>query len=481
MKKQKQKKPVPLTMAVIPIIAMCIILGIGFGKFRYSVEVLLLISAAFAGILAWISGTSWDEMIAEINNKVGQSFGSFAIIIIVGLLIGTWMLSGTIPMMIYYGLQILSPKTFLVCAFVITAIVSVCTGTSFGSAGTVGLALIGIASGLGVNLAAAAGAIVSGAYFGDKMSPLSDTTNLAPVAAGSELYEHIAHMFWTTGPATLLCLIVYFIAGNSTSITGTVDQSVVIDICDALSSIFSFNILLLLPIVIIIVGSLTHKPTIPIMLLSSLVACALAIALQHNSVGQCLTACFSGYSVKMSGLADPTVLPANVLTLLQRGGMNNMMATILKILASFGFAGIMTAAGFMDVILDKVKGLIRSTGTLILVTAVSGVILSIIIGNAYVPILIVGEMYSETFKKMGLKAKNLSRTLEDSVTVIVPLAPWTAGGAYMSSALGVETFAYLPWAILNYTCVIFAVIYGFTGIGIAKCEAQEETVQEALA
>lgn len=198
------KKP-PFAVAVLPIIVMALVMGIGFGIYRYSVELLLLVVSFFTVVLARLYGTTWDQVSEAVSEKIGKSFMAIFIFVFVGLIIGTWMLSGTIPMMIYYGLKLLSPSMFLVSAFIITVIVSVCTGTSFGSVGTVGLALIGVASGLGVNMAAAAGAIISGAYFGDKMSPLSDTTNLAPVAAGTTLFEHIRHMFYTTLPASLVC------------------------------------------------------------------------------------------------------------------------------------------------------------------------------------------------------------------------------------------------------------------------------------
>ncbi|MBQ7007574.1 MAG: Na+/H+ antiporter NhaC, partial [Oscillospiraceae bacterium] len=214
----KTKRTAPFAVAVLPILIMAVLMGIGFGKFRLSVEVLLLVCSFITVLLAMAYGTTWQEVADAVSEKIGKSFMAIFIFVFVGMIIGTWMLSGTIPMLIYYGLKLLSPELFLVCAFIITTIVSVCTGTSFGSVGTVGLALIGVASGLGVSLPAAAGAIISGAYFGDKMSPLSDTTNLAPVAAGTTLFEHIGHMFYTTIPATIVCLIVYFIAGRSDAI-----------------------------------------------------------------------------------------------------------------------------------------------------------------------------------------------------------------------------------------------------------------------
>lgn len=476
-----KKKETSFLVAIMPIILMCFIMGIGFGIYRYSIEVLLLISACVAGIIAFAcKATNWNDIMNEISSKIAKSFGPISIMIIVGLLIGTFMISGAIPMLVYFGLKTLSPSLFLVTAFIITMIVSVATGTSFGSVGTIGVALMGIAVGLNINLAAVAGAVVSGSYFGDKMSPLSDTTNLSPIAAGSDLYEHIHHMLYTTIPSSVLCLIVYFIAGRTNIVSSGTDTQSVTLICNQLSSIFNFNILLLTPFLIVIIGSIMKKPTIPIMILASFISCILAIFIQHYSFANIISACYNGYTVSMSGL-DENSFSSNIITLLERGGMYSMMATILKVLCSFAFAGIMSASGFMDVILKKAKSMIKSDGTLILITVICGIVLTVIIGNAYVPILMVGEMFREAYKERSLLSKNLSRTLEDSVTVIVPLVPWSAGGAYMTSALGVPTLSYFPWAILCYTCAVFAIIYGFTGIGIAKENSDYTLINQKIA
>lgn len=468
-----QKKP-SFFVALLPIIIMAGVLGIGFGKYRYSVEVLLLICAFITIIIAMVYGTSWQSISDAVSEKVGKAFMAIFIFVFVGMIIGTWMLSGTIPMMIYYGLKLLSPSLFLVTAFIIAAIVSICTGTSFGSVGTVGLALIGVATGLGVNPAAAAGAIISGAYVGDKMSPLSDTTNLAPVAAGCTLFEHIGHMFYTTIPASILCIIVYFIAGRSSAIVSTVESGVTTEMLNGLSQMFTFNIWLLIPLVIVLVGSAMGKPTIPVMFTASVCAAVLAMVFQGSSIGGTITAAFSGFTLSMNGV-NPEIVPDAVKSLVERGGMTSMMTTVLKVLCAFLFAGAMSAAGFMDIILTKLKTFITSDGTLILVTVIATIIVSIVVGNAYIPILLCGELFQDAFKERGLHAKNLSRTLEDSGTCVIPLVPWSAGGAYMAATLGVPTMEYFPWAIFCYTGFLFAIVYGFTGFGIAKIK-KEETV-----
>ncbi len=462
------KKTAPYFVAVLPIIIMAVVMGIGFGKYRYSVEVLLILCSFFTIILAMIYGTTWSEISDAVSEKIGKSFMAIFIFVFVGMIIGTWMISGTIPMMIYYGLKLLSPSLFLVSAFIITTIVSVCTGTSFGSVGTVGLALIGVASGLGVNMPAAAGAIISGAYFGDKMSPLSDTTNLAPVAAGTTLFEHIGHMFYTTIPATIICLLVYFVAGRSAAIVSVGEATAAAEMINGLSETFNFNIFLLTPLIIVLVGSAMGKPTIPVMFLASFTAAILAIIFQKVTIGSTITAAFGGFKMNMLPNVNAETIPAAVQSLLQRGGMSSMMTTVLKVLCAFLFAGAMSAAGFMIVILNKLKSLVHSDGTLILVTVIATLIVGIVVGNAYIPILLCGELFKDAFKERKLDAKNLSRTLEDSGTCVIPLVPWSAGGAYMAATLGVATLEYMPWAIFCYTGFIFAVIWGFTGFGIAK-------------
>ncbi|MCD8052849.1 MAG: Na+/H+ antiporter NhaC [Lachnospiraceae bacterium] len=465
----KEKKTPSFFVAIFPILLLAVLIGVGFGIYRYSVEVFLLIATFITALIAMYYGTTWKEISDAISEKVGKAFMAVFIFVFVGMIIGTWMLSGTIPMLIYYGLKLLNPQLFLVSAFLITTIVSVCTGTSFGSMGTVGLALMGVAMGLGVNLAAAAGAVVSGAYFGDKMSPLSDTTNLAPVAAGCGLFEHIGHMFYTTIPASILCLIVYFIAGRSSSIVSATDTAASQAIMDGLSSMFNFNILLLIPLVIVLVCSFKGMPTVPVMFAASVAAVILAMIFQGSTLGEGITAAYSGYATSMCR-QDTAEVADTVLTLVVRGGMTSMMTTVLKVLCAFTFAGVMTAAGFMEVILNTLKSFVHSDGTLILVTVIATIVVSIVAGNAYIPILLSGELFQEAFKERGLKSKNLSRVLEDAGTVVIPLVPWSAGGSYAASTLGVATMAYFPWAIFCYTGFLFDIILGFTGIGIAREE-----------
>ena len=461
--------------ALIPVVAMLLVLFIGKGVLGFSTEPLLIIVACVAAFVAWRVGCTWDDMLDEISQKIAKGMPAILILITVGAMVGTWMTSGTIPMMIYYGVQIVSPKWLLVTAFLITCLVSVATGTSWGSVATMGVALMGIASALGVNPAATAGAVIAGSYFGDKISPLSDTTNLAPLAAGSNLYEHIGHMFWTTVPATIVSLVVYAIVGLNANTAAGATSEAVTNMMAQLDQMYDWNILILLPVILVLAGSLLKLPTIPVMILSTVVAGVEGIFMQGISLGNVLTSTVSGFNVTM--ITRPGFDAANaafeVTKLLNRGGMNGIMSTTLLVFCAFCFAGIMSRAGCLEVVLKAILSVAKTTGSLILATVISCITMALTTGNSYLSILIPGEMFRDAYKERGLHPKNLSRTLEDAGTVFVPLVPWSAAGAYMAATLGVETLDYLPWAILCYIGFIFAIIYGYTGIGIAKLPKEE--------
>lgn len=479
MSKEKEKrelrKPTFLE-AFTPIIAMLVILTYGKGVMGYATEPLLLLVAFIAAFLAFRVGVTWDEIMDEVCQKIAKGMPAILILVSVGALVGTWMAAGTIPLMIYYGVQMVNPQWMLVTSFLITAVVSVVTGTSWGSVATMGVALMGIASTLGVSLPATAGAVIAGSYFGDKLSPLSDTTNLAPIAAGSNLYEHIFHMFYTTIPATIISLVVYAIIGMNADTSVTVNSESVTTMMTQLDSMYSWNVLLIVPVILVLAGSVLKWPTIPVMMGSTVLAGVEAYFLQGITLKNVLASTVSGFNVSMIAVPgfDPTACSADVIKLLNRGGMNSIMSTTLLVFCAFVFAGIMSRAGFLDVVLQKILSIAKSTGALISATVASCIVMALTTGNSYLSILVPGEMFRDAYKARGLAAKNLSRTLEDAGTVFVPLVPWSAAGAYMTSCLGVETLDYLPYAVLCYAGFIIAIFYGFTGIGIAKLEDEDK-------
>lgn len=465
-KKQKHIKP-SLLISLIPIVTMALFLGIGYGIFQIRAEVLLIASALVSGILGYSLGYSWKEMQKGIVDSVSQAMPAMLIVICVGLLIGAWIASGTIPMLIYYGLKIISPAYFLVTAGVVCSIISLFTGTSWGTVGTVGIAFIGIAKGLGIPEAPAAGAIITGAYFGDKISPFSDTTNLAPIAAKSNLFDHVRHLLWTTLPSWLIGLIIYFFIGLQYK-EQILPQGEMQTILSALQNHFMFSWWLLLPPLIIIFFAVRKLPTIPGMLIASITAVIIGLILQDSSFGEMLNAMAVGYEGK-TGLEQ-------VDRLLSRGGMMSMMGVTLIAFCAFAFAGIVQSAGMLKTILDHLLKYVHSTGMLISSAALSSSMVALITGSSFLSIIIPGELFAPAFKKRDLAAKNLSRTTEDSGTVVVPLIPWSMAGIYMSGTLGVATLSYLPWSFMCYLGIAFAIFYGFTGIGIAPRKREDETV-----
>lgn len=469
-KKRIKRKPTFL-QGIIPILFMVVSLTIGVGVLKIRTEPIIILSSFVAGTIAYFLGYSWDDMQEGIVEKIARALPATLVLWSVGLLIGSWMFSGTVPMIIYYGVQIVNPKYLLPTAFIISAILSTITGTSWGSAGTIGVAIMGIAGGLGVPLAPVAGAVVAGAYFGDKLSPFSDTTILAPLAAGAELYEHIKHMLYTTIPATIVSLIVYFIAGMGTGSAASTPESV-ITLQSQLSSMFSWNILLLLPVLFIIGGSLLKWPTIPTMLGTSLFSVVLGMGVQGFTLKDGFLSLISGFNGTMTGFAGE--ISADVATLINRGGVVSVTSTTVLVYCAMGFAGIISISGMLDVVLDELLKRVKSTAGIILSTIASCFTVAFVTGNSYLSILIPGELFRDVYVERGLHPKNLSRTLEDSGTVLVPLIPWSAAGAYMSTTLGVATIEYLPWAVLNYMGIVFAIILAVTGFGIAPLVKEEE-------
>lgn len=402
------------------------------------------------------------------------------ILICVGGLIGTWMFSGTIPYMVYWGLKLISPEYILIAAFFLTSVVSVCTGTSWGSAGTVGVALMGVAAGLDVSLAAAAGAVVSGAYFGDKISPLSDSTNFAAIVADTTLFEHIQHLLWTTLPSFLLAAVVYLIAGHSNMLGEVATPQRVTDIIHSLESLYHFNIVLILPPVIVLWGAIRKKPVIPLMLSACVLALFLGVIMQGLSIKQGLDAFIDGFDIAMFPQGAEGVV-ADVPRLLNRGGMFSMMGTILLVFCAFSFAGALTLTGALTIIINRLLTIIHSVGQLIAATIGTTILVTGATSDGKLALLVPAELFKDAYRRMGLDTKNLSRTIEDAGTVIEPLLPWTSAGVYMATTLGVSTLDLLPWAIQCYAAIFFALIYGFSGIGIARtAPASEKSPQSSV-
>ncbi|MDP6054386.1 MAG: Na+/H+ antiporter NhaC, partial [Candidatus Latescibacteria bacterium] len=399
--------------SLIPLIAMFVFFGIGFGLYNVKVELLVIASAIVAGLLAIRMGHTWEEIQRSMSEKLVGALPAALILIAVGLLIGTWMICGTIPMMVYFGLKIINPTYLYITAFLVTVVISTSTGTSFGAAGTIGVAIMGVAAGLGLSLPITAGAVISGAYFGDKMSPLSDTTNMASLATGTPLYTHIRHMTYTSFPSFFLCIIGYFILGfmTNTNDAGTGDN--VSLILSALDLSFSWSWLLMLPPIVVIYGSITQRPTLLVMLGTSIVAIILSATVQDFTVQQAFLAATDGFHISMipSPLFNPDTVISDIPLLLNRGGMYSMMNTLLFVICAFFFGAALDVSGALMVIVQALLKVAHSIGSIILSTILSGIVLVSATSNASIVMIIVSDLFRDAYKDKRLKMQNLSRTL----------------------------------------------------------------------
>jgi NhaC family Na+:H+ antiporter len=458
----KMKKQATVLHALIPIAFLIASLMYTIFILNGSPHIPLVLSAAVAAVVAIVGlGYTWAEIEEGMVETIKMSMGAIIILMIIGMIIGTWILGGVVPAMIYYGLQILSPSIFLVTACVLCCIVSLATGSSWTTAGTVGIALIGIGQSLGIPMEVVAGAIISGAYFGDKMSPLSDTTNLAPAMAGSTLFDHIRHMVYTTGPSLIIALIIYGVMGVQYA-GNALDQASIDAVLTGLSTTFTINPILLLAPILVIVMVVMKIPAIPGLFGGTLLGALMAVVFQGADLGGIISAMNDGF-VSESGIEV-------IDTLLTRGGLQSMMFTVSLILSAMCFGGVMEKAGFLEAIARSAIRFATSTGSLVLVTIITIIFINILAGDQYLAIVIPGRMYKTIYDERGLAPKNLSRCLEDAGTLTSPLVPWNTCGSFMSTTLGVATLAYLPYCFLNLINPLVSIFYGYTGITMEKIE-----------
>lgn len=465
------KKP-SLLCSSLPLIFMFGLISCGNLVFKIPLSFLLIVSAIFTGLLAKGLGLTWNEMLEGIANKIKQTSQGLLLVLCIGGLISSWMISGTIPMFIYYGIQLIDPQYFFVTAFLVTALASTVTGTSFGSAGTIGVAVMGIAIAQGLSLPITAGAVISGAIFGDKMSPCSDTTILASISTNTDLYKHIGHMMYTTGGATIVSLAVYAAAGFFMSSLPQLEASAAL-IAD-LEALYTMNWLLMLPPILVLAGSLLKKPTIPVILAASFLALILGITMQGFSFPVAANAFIKGFSMSSITPAVPLNNTALLTKLLNRGGISSMLEVLLLMFCVFAFAGIYSRAGFLNVLLTHMLKLITSVPMLIITTLFSSLLVCFATGSTYLSILMLGELFSPIYERMNVASQNLSRTLEDAGTCAVPIIPWSITGIYLSTTVGVATLDYLPWAVLCYSGMIFAIVFAVLDFRITRRENREE-------
>lgn len=453
--------------SISTILVMIAIVVTGFVVFDIPIQALLILASAYAAFIARRVGLKWQDLEKGITYRLSTAMPAIFIILAVGIIVGTWMYSGTVPALIYYGLEFLNPNLFLVSAFIICAITSVATGTAWGSASTAGIALMAIATQLHITPGMAAGAIIAGAVFGDKMSPLSDTTNLAALVTKVNIFVHIRAMMWTTIPASLIGLIVWYFAGQQFG--GKTNTSQVNQMLNELSEIYNINLLVWIPLLVIITCLIFKMSTVPAMLISSLSAIIVGTVNNGFIFVDGFKATFNGFNKEM--VPESTgPLSDRAVNLVEQGGMMSMTEIIVTIFCGYAFAGIVEKAGCLEVILKKISNNVNSVGQLVLATVLGGLMMVLAAGVASVVIIMVGVLMMQIYDKMNIDRSNLSRTLEDSGTMIIPLIPWGTSGIYYTQQLGVTVEQFFIWTIPCYLCVIFAIFYGFTGIGIKKAK-----------
>lgn len=421
---------------------------------KVGIQMGLAMGGCTAIVFALLMGNKWSDIQDTVKRVVGDSATTLLILLSVGMMVGIWIIGGTVPTLLYYGLKICSPNIIVPLTFVLCAITSLFTGTSFGSIATMGLALFGVGTSMGISAPLMAGAVCSGAFFGDKMSPLSDTTNVAADMSGTPLYDHIGSMMYTTVPATVICLVLYTVLGIRNA-SANADLSNIELILDTLGANFNISVIALVPAVLVLLTSALKVPAVPAMLGCTAVSGVFACLLQKISLSAMLGAAMNGFS------SDTGV--AMVDKILSRGGMTSMYSTVAIIILSATMGAVLEKSGVIDSLVNNVllKAVHKPCG-LILSTMVYCYSLLLISGHQVMPIILGGRTFRPAYDRMGIQSKVLSRTLEDTCTIGVPMVPWGTSCAYMFSVLGIG-IAYIPYAFLCYIVPLFAILYACTG------------------
>ncbi|MCT4611833.1 MAG: Na+/H+ antiporter NhaC [Clostridia bacterium] len=452
--------------ALVPIIFLIVSLTYAIMILDVSPHIPLFTSAMVATLIGIFRlKFKWSEIEEGIVETIKMSMSAIIILMIIGMVIGTWILAGIVPTMIYYGLNILSPHIFLIATVLICSIVSLATGSSWTTVGTVGIALIGVGTSLGIPIEIIGGAIISGSYFGDKMSPLSDTTNLAPAMAGSNLFDHIRHMAYTTVPSYIITLILFGVIGFN-YVGNDINSESLNVILNGLISNFNISPILLLAPALVILIVIKRIPAIPGLFSGVVIGGAFAFIFQGSDIGNIVNAAHSGYTT----VTNITILDE----LLIRGGLSSMMGTVSLILCAMTFGGVMEKTGMLRAVAEKILKFATNTGNLVLSTILTSIAMNMVAGDQYLAIVIPGRMFKDAYADHNLDPKNLSRVLEDSATLTSPLIPWNTCGAFMITTLGLAPFTYIPYCFLNILNPIISIIYGYTGFSMKSLNIETD-------
>ena len=456
-KKEKAVKKMTLGCAAIgfalPIVLMIVLILVG-------VDLTVAILAAVFALLIYgaVMGISWQRMEASMNEGIHSIAGAAVIMLLVGGMVGVWMASGSVPSMLYYGLKLVNPGWFLPIAFLLTMFTALCTGTSWGAVGTIGVVLIGMSAGLGIPVAYTAGAIVSGAQMGDKMSPLSDTTLLAAASAECTVFEHVTSMFYTTIPAALICIVIYTFLGLSA--TGNIDYTAVNALTDGLQAGFRINVGALIPVVLVLVLSVLRVPAFVTFGAGIAAGGVWAMLFQHESFSAVMGYILNGFTSATGN--------ASLDGLLSRGGMNGMLGMVAMILMCGMLSGLLTEMKCLTVLVDALKKRVHSVGGIITAILLSAFALAISTGGQYPPLTIPAVAFKDACDEMDIHRSVLSRSMEDVGTLLCAIMPWGIATAFYSSSLGVAPLDYIPFTFLPMLSIVFAFINAWVGFGVFR-------------
>lgn len=482
------KKTPNLLEALLPIICLIILLTINVLVFEDTLagsnQIALLLAATVGGIIVWRNGQKWEKTRKQIVKTIGTAMPSMLILLLIGSLAGTWMVSGIVPAMIYYGLDLISPKMFLFTAVVVSSLVSVSTGSSWSTIATIGVALLGIGKAIGIQEPIIAGAIISGAYFGDKMSPLSDTTNLAPAMAGTDLFTHIRYMIYTTAPSMIITLILFLVIGFNYNFGESLTD--VSQVKEAIGLAFNTTPWLFLVPLILFVIIILKVPPIPSLMIGTLLGGLFAVLFQPDVIREIAgsgmsyaKASYIGFMQAMFGDVSLSTQNESVNRLLNTTGMRGMLDTIWLILSAMVFGGVMEAGGLLSRITSPIMKVAKSTGALVTSTVGTCIFFNATASDQYISIVVPGRMYRKAFEEKGLKPEVLSRTLEDSGTVTSVLIPWNTGGATQARVLGVATLDYLPYCFFNIISPFMSILFAYLNIKIRRIvQPSDESTNE---
>ena len=454
------RKPSTLYALVSFLVPVSIILY-GTAILKVGAILPLVVATIIACLFAAKLGYTWEEMQKGMFDSISRVMIAILILIVVGMLIGVWILCGTIPTIIYWGLTLISPTSFLMTTFLLCVVASTATGTSFGTMGTVGVALLGVGQALGYPLPMVVGAIVSGAYFGDKMSPVSDSTNITASVCEVELFPHIASMMWTTIPAAVVSALIYLFLGMHQGASGSAAGNIPL-ILKTLEGQFNLTLLTLLPPVVLMFFAYRRMPAVPLLILCVGVGILTAVVFQGSDIKSIAQSLMGGYASK-SGVKQ-------IDALLSRGGISSIMGTLVLLISGVAFGGVLEKMRTLETLIDATLRWAHNTGRLILSVIISCYIILVGTGSQMVAVIIPGRAFAQAFKDRNIHLRVLSRTCEDGGTIGCPLIPWSVHAFYIMGVLGVSAYEYAPYALLNWIVPLFSIIYGYTGFAVWRSD-----------